>query len=135
MDPIADKLLVNSLLIVLLVRVESRPYQALVPLILVLIMIARDTIVDGLRLVAISQNKVLAANIFGKIKTVLQMIAIIMYLLNGWPFTNQMHDSAPPLVALIFMGAATFVSLLSGIIYVVQNRDVLKEHSSVEEKQ
>lgn len=133
MDPIADKLLVNSLLIVLLVRVESRPDQAIVPLILVLIMIARDTIVDGLRLVAISQSKVLAANIFGKMKTVLQMIAIIMFLLNGWPFTNQISDSAPPIVALIFMYAAAFVSLLSGIIYVMQNRDVLKETKTIEE--
>ncbi len=127
MDPIADKLLVNSVLIILAVRVSTRPFQAVIPLVFVVLMIARDTIVDGMRLVAVSQNKVLAANIFGKIKTVLQMVALILYLLNGWPFSNQVINSAPPIVAYILMALATIASLVSGIIYIVQNRNVLKE--------
>lgn len=127
MDPIADKLLVNSVLIILAIRSSTRPFQAVIPVVFVVLMIARDTIVDGMRLVAVSQNKVLAANIFGKVKTVLQMVALILYLLNGWPFSNQVINSAPPIVALILMSLATLASLVSGIIYLVQNRNVLKE--------
>ncbi len=127
MDPIADKLLVNSVLIILAVKSSTMPFQAVIPLVFVVLMIARDTIVDGMRLVAVSQNKVLAANIFGKIKTVLQMVALILYLLNGWPFSNQVISSAPPIFAYVLMALATLASLVSGIIYLVQNRNVLKE--------
>ncbi len=129
MDPIADKLLVNSVLIILAVKNSSMQYQAVIPVVFVILMIARDIVVDGFRLVAVSQNKVLAANIFGKIKTVLQMVAITLFLLNGWPFTNQIVDSAPPIIAYIFLILATIASLVSGIIYLVQNRNVLKEEA------
>ncbi|OQC50407.1 MAG: CDP-diacylglycerol--glycerol-3-phosphate 3-phosphatidyltransferase [Tenericutes bacterium ADurb.Bin024] len=128
MDPIADKLLVNSMLIILAVPHNAFVWQISIPVIFVVLMIARDTIVDGFRLVAASQNKVLAANIFGKIKTVLQMIAIVMFLLNDWPFSSQAGGgSSFPFVSMIVMGAATLVSLLSGFIYIFQNISVLKE--------
>ncbi len=128
MDPIADKLLVNSMLIILAVPHNAFVWQISIPVIFVVLMISRDTIVDGFRLVAASQNKVLAANIFGKIKTVLQMIAIVMFLLNDWPFSSQAGGgSSFPFVSMIVMGAATLVSLLSGFIYIFQNISVLKE--------
>lgn len=130
MDPIADKLLVNSLLIILIAPSSiNYPHQAAIPLIFVVLMIGRDIVVDGFRLVAASQNKVLAANIFGKVKTVLQMVAIILFLLNDFPFSNQMTDSAPPIVSLIILGLAALVSVLSGVIYIVQNRQVLKDNA------
>lgn len=131
MDPIADKLLVNSLLIILIA--PQFAYHQAVPLILVVLMIGRDIIVDGFRLVAANQNKVLAANIFGKIKTVLQMIAIVLYLLNDFPFSNQMTGSAPPFVSLIIMILATVASVTSGIIYIAKNRHVLSEETSADE--
>ncbi len=127
MDPIADKLLVNSLLIILISPLSEHTGQISIPLIFVVLMIGRDIVVDGFRLVAAAQNKVLAANIFGKMKTVLQMIAIIMYLLNDWPFSQQLSNPGFPYVSFIFMALATFVSLLSGIIYISQNISVLKE--------
>lgn len=130
MDPIADKLLVNSSLIILAVRLNSRPFQSPLPVAFVVIMIARDVIVDGMRLVAASQNKVMAANKFGKIKTVLQMIGIVMYFFNGWPLSDQRIDAAYPLLPLVVMFFATIVSLASGIIYIVQNRHVLKEEDA-----
>ncbi|MCH3976478.1 MAG: hypothetical protein LKE36_02585 [Bacilli bacterium] len=94
-------------------------------------MIARDLIVDVIRLIAASQNRILAANIFGKIKTVLQMVAIPLVLLNDWPFV--LFDGEVN-IALIVVYLATLASLLSGIIYVYQNRDVLREPNKHERK-
>lgn len=130
MDPIADKLLVNSLLIILLVPQATAAYgtpQMALPIIAVVVMIARDLVVDALRLIAASNNRVMAANIFGKLKTVLQMVAIGAVLLNDWPFS--LFDG-PVNVAEIIVYLAALASLLSGIIYVVQNRSVLKDHGN-----
>ena len=127
MDPIADKLLVNSVLIILVSPQAAYTNQISIPVIFVVLMIGRDIVVDGFRLVAAGQNKILAANIFGKLKTVLQMIAIVLYLLNDWPFTNQLTNASFPYVSFIFMALATFVSLLSGAIYIGQNISVIKE--------
>lgn len=134
MDPIADKLLVDGLLIILLVpsiTPADASIQMAIPVIATLIMIARDLIVDVIRLIAASQNRILAANIFGKIKTVLQMVAIPLVLLNDWPFV--LFDGEVN-VALIVVYLATLASLLSGIIYVYQNRDVLREPNKHERK-
>lgn len=125
MDPIADKLLVNSTLIILIFPQFAS--QISVWAILVVLMIGRDIVVDGFRLVAASQNKILAANIFGKAKTVLQMIAILMYLLNDWPFKLIYPNTTFPIVSFTFMVSATVVSLLSGVIYIAQNVEVLKD--------
>ena len=129
MDPIADKFLVNTLLIVLLVPGSTAAYnsnQLVMPVLPVIIMIARDLFVDGLRLIAVTQNKVLAANIFGKIKTVLQMVAIALFLLNDWPFALMYGDAG--YVSLVLIYLAALASLVSGIIYIVQNRGVFKEN-------
>ncbi len=121
MDPIADKLLVNSLFILL---VSYGPIK--IPVIIPLIMVSRDIIVDVMRMVAMEQGKVVAANIFGKIKTVSQMIALIFVLLNGWPLSLISSDVGYYFVmALCYFAMAT--SLISGIIYVVQNFSIIKE--------
>lgn len=59
---------------------------AVVPVVPVVIMIWRDTIVDGLRMNAAQKGKVVAAGFLGKLKTVTQMLAIIVILLNNLPF-------------------------------------------------
>lgn len=133
LDPIADKLLNDATMIFLLVPQLYAPMQrhdstALTVLaVCVIIMIGRDLVVDALRLIAVQKNIVIAANIFGKAKTVLQMIAIPMLLLNDWPF--RFFDNSWPealQVSNIFFYIATIASLLSGVIYVYQNRHVLK---------
>lgn len=126
MDPVADKMLVNSLLIVLLVKSAHSPSQMTIPLLAVIIMIARDLVVDGLRLVASERKIVLAANIFGKLKTVAQMIAISVVLLNDWPF-SLIYGTSFPYMATILIWVAAFFSLLSGVIYLAQNYQVLKD--------
>lgn len=139
LDPIADKLLNDAMMIFLLVPQAYAPEQRRDPvmltvlLICVVLMIARDLIVDALRLVAVKKNIVIAANIFGKAKTVLQMIAIPMLLLNDWPFHYLYPECPTHLEALQiscwFFYAATIMSVVSGVIYVYQNRNVFKEFS------
>lgn len=129
LDPVADKMLVNSMLVFMIF-----PWgflgegQLLMPAFAVIVMVVRDLVVDAIRFIAAQRGIVVAANIFGKLKTVFQMIAIPLVLLNGWPFSY--FDSSWPSycrIAMIFVYIATFFSLLSGIIYVYQNRHVLKE--------
>ena len=133
LDPVADKLLVTSMLIFLCAYHVIAPYAtlqtAIIPVWCVIIMVARDTVVDALRFIAAQKGVVIAANIFGKLKTVLQMVAISCVLLNDFPFhymypnnTNQYLT-----VTAFIVYAATFVSFMSGVIYVWQNRKAFLE--------
>ena len=135
LDPVADKLLINSLVIFLIAPNMFARYipESCQPVVsfnmwCAIILVARDIVVDALRFVAASKGKVIAANIFGKLKTVLEMVAIGVVLLNGFPF--RYFDASWPVglhIADILVHLATLASLLSGIIYVVQNRHVFKE--------
>lgn len=115
LDPIADKMLVNTVLILLV-------YSHNANVVAVLLMTARDLIVDGLRLTAASQGQVVSAGFYGKLKTVLQMVAIILLLLCNWPF-NYLHLP----VDQIMLWAATVISLYSGWIYFVKLKDYVLE--------
>ena len=132
LDPVADKLLVNSMLIILCVHYQLliKPEQYVIPVYCVIIMVSRDIIVDCLRFIAAKKNVVIAANIFGKAKTVAQMITIPLVLLNGWPFSyfdlSWGHLGNLRIVAF-FVYITTLLSLISGIIYVVSNWKVLKD--------
>jgi CDP-diacylglycerol--glycerol-3-phosphate 3-phosphatidyltransferase len=129
LDPIADKMLVDSLLIWLIIP-HFATGNLTISLWCVLVMIIRDLVVDALRFIAASKGVVLAANIFGKMKTVFQMVAIPLVLLNGWPFSYFDLSWNPALrIASFFVYAATLASFLSGMIYLWQNRKVLKEAS------
>lgn len=114
-DPIADKLLVNTMLILFAV-------SGVVPVVPVIVMIWRDTIVDGLRMNASAKGKVVAAGMMGKAKTVLQMFAIIFLLLNNLPFAFL---GLP--VDQILLWAAMVVSVASGIDYFMKLKDIVME--------
>lgn len=130
LDPVADKLLINSLVIFLVAPNIFAPYVSETQVVsfnvwCAIILVARDIVVDALRFIAAQKKIVIAANIFGKAKTVLQMVAITLVLLNGFPF--YYFDNAWPMglhIADFFVYLCTAVSLLSGIIYVWQNRQV-----------
>lgn len=135
LDPVADKLLVSSMLIFLCAPSVFAPYAALtqtafIPVWCVIIMVARDTVVDALRFIAAQKKVVIAANIFGKLKTVLQMIAIGAVLLNDFPFHYMYPENTNPYLSVtaFLVYLATLASLLSGIIYVIQNRKVFIEN-------
>ena len=134
LDPVADKLLINSLVIFLIAPSIFAPYipgelhQVGFNMWCAIILVARDIVVDALRFIAASKGKVISANIFGKLKTVLEMVAIGVVLLNGFPF--RYFDAGWPVglhIADFLVYLCTLASLLSGIIYVVQNRHVFKE--------
>ena len=87
LDPIADKMLINSMMVFLALNFVSLASHQRFAFFLVIIMIIRDLVVDGLRFMVAKKNVVVAANIFGKLKTVTQMVAIIVVFLNGFPFS------------------------------------------------
>lgn len=115
LDPIADKVLVNTLFIVLAV-------QGFIPVVAVLLMVWRDTMVDGIRMMASSKGEVISAGILGKIKTVAQMITIILVLLNNIPFE---FFRLP--VADFMVWFSTLVSVTSGYSYFVAAKDIIFE--------
>lgn len=133
-DPVADKLLINSLVIFLIAPSIFAPYVPNADTVLsfnmwcAMLLIVRDIIVDALRLIAAKKDIVIAANGFGKLKTVLQMIAIGGILLNGFPFNY--FDSGWPKglhIVDILVYLATAASLFSGAVYIVQNKHVLSD--------
>ena len=134
LDPVADKLLVNSLVIFLAAPSVFARYVPNGDSVItfnvwcVIILVARDIVVDALRFIGASKGKVIAANIFGKLKTVLEMVAIGAVLLNGFPF--RYFDAYWPAglhIADFLVYLATLASIVSGVIYVYQNRHVFKE--------
>jgi CDP-diacylglycerol--glycerol-3-phosphate 3-phosphatidyltransferase len=111
MDPLADKILVVAAL-VCLVQLGD------VPAWMVVIILAREFTVTGLRTAAAAQGIVLAAGTTGKIKTVLQMIASPALLLQNWPFR---YVDFP--FAQVMLWASLIMTVISGIEYFVQNRN------------
>ncbi len=112
LDPIADKILVISALLCLL---ELR----IIPSWSVIIVIAREFIVSGLRMSAASKNVVIAADKFGKMKTVLQMISIILMILSlTYSWANYYN------VALLFYYFSVILTVFSGCSYIIKNKNV-----------
>lgn len=139
LDPLADKFLVDSALILLCCRLDFASHIQVLPLFVVLF-VGRDLAMDGLRFIAASQGKVLAANIYGKVKTAIQMGLIPVLFLNGFPFsmlnvTNGLESWLSTrweytyILTNILVGISLFFSILSLIIYFVKNKNVLKEES------
>ena len=130
LDPIADKMLVNAMLIFFCVSWNGINGYVHIPVFCVILMVLRDLVVDTMRFVAAQKGKVMAANIFGKLKTVFQMVALPFFMLNDFPFS--FFDSSWPMwvrPSLILIYIATLMSLISGVIYVIQNFSVLKEET------
>lgn len=109
-DPIADKILVVSALACLM-------EIGVVPAWAVIIVIAREFIVSGLRMSAASQNVVIAADGFGKIKTVTQMVSITMLLLGLWGIWAT--------IAYILFYISVVLTFLSGVSYIIKYKDIL----------
>jgi CDP-diacylglycerol--glycerol-3-phosphate 3-phosphatidyltransferase len=121
LDPLADKLLTNSLLILLMITpvwLVATPILR-VPAWAVILMITRDLTVDGIRMIAVTEGKVLAANVFGKVKTFLQIFAIIFYLLNDALFASLSLPSGWS-VTEVTLYLAAIASLFSLINYLQQ---------------
>ena len=128
LDPIADKMLINSIMIFLCFNFVSLNNELTFPWICVVLMVIRDLVVDGLRFMAATKNVVLAANYWGKAKTVLQMVAISLVMLNGFPFSYFDANWLPYLHITDFICyLATIVSLIGGFVYLRDNKNVFDE--------
>ncbi len=121
-DPIADKILINSILICF-------AYWQMIPAFIPIIMVARDVAVDADKMVAASKGYVVPANVFGKLKTIVQMFAIIVIFfffngrinfINSFEYQLAQDDRAVWWgIQNLLMYVAAFLSVLSGIIYFI----------------
>ena len=111
MDPLADKLLVCSALICL---IELQK----IPAYMVIIIIAREFIISGFRLVAADNGVVIAASYWGKFKTTFQMIAVCLLIADV---------EALSLLTQIILWIAVILTVVSLIDYIIKNKDVMKE--------
>ena len=110
MDPLADKLLVCSSLICM---VELNRLEAWI----VIIIIAREFIISGFRLIAAENGVVIAANYWGKFKTTAQMIMIILLILN--------YDGIFHILARGFVWISLALTIISLLTYIMENKNVL----------
>ena len=114
MDPLADKLLVMSALICL-------SQVGDVPGWMVIVILGREFIITGMRQVAAAQGIVIAAGTTGKIKTITQMIAIPLLILENWPFSLFSFDLP---MDQIFLWIALVMTVVSGTEYIVKNKNL-----------
>ena len=112
-DAIADKMLVNSSLIILTA-------QGMVSPAITVIIVLRDTVVDTIKMIAGSKGKVVAAIKSGKIKTTFLMLGIIFTMCYNLPFELFNLDIASFLLVL-----ATIFAIISGIQYYIMNKDII----------
>lgn len=133
LDPVADKVLVAAALIVMLTRPAIfeisflEGWGTMVAGIFVAVILARELIVSGFRMVAAERKIVIAADKMGKIKTTCQDVAIAV-LLGSMDFLETQTGIVFAYIGLIFFAACTFFTILSGINYLVKNKQVLREN-------
>ena len=134
LDPIADKILVLSAMLIL---VEDNRLPAIIPI----IVLFREFIVSGYRLVAVEKGgKVIAASVWGKLKTVTQMLALILAFVdqNGFAqcFVGGLTGFAwwYNFITTILMSVSVVAAVLSGIDYIAKGKDLFKEEVKTDGK-
>ena len=113
LDAIADKILVNSVLIIL-------AYKGMLPIIVPVVTVLRDTFVDAIKMQAASKGKVVAAIKSGKLKTATLMIGTTLAFFYNLPF-----ELIPINVSDFLLLIATVLSVVSGIQYYLLNKELL----------
>lgn len=113
MDPLADKLLVSAALICFTA-------QGLIPAWIVVVIISREFIISGFRTIAVEKGVVIAAGKSGKLKTAVQMIMCILFIVN---FDNEIIN----VVEQVFMWLALILTVVSLTEYLYKNRKIITE--------
>lgn len=113
-DPLADKMLVLTVLVLMVSEHYLEPW-------VLIVILAREMTVTGFRVVAASQNIVIAANFLGKVKTNFQFALVIMLLVFGG--TTVLWLSV---ILKILIYATAFITIVSGAEYIIKNKHVLK---------
>ena len=133
LDPIADKVLVAAAFIFLLVRhgtltvLWQGDWVLVYAGVCVAVILARELIVSGFRMVAASAGLVLAADKVGKVKTTFQDISIAMLLFGADFFGIALASRILNGIGIVSLGVATALTIWSGVSYIVRNRAVFKE--------
>ncbi len=113
-DPLADKLLCSSAMIAL----TNVPGSVIsLPLVVVIIIIAREFMITGFRTLAVEKGVVIAASPWGKAKTISQMLMIILLLLNL---------DVLKILTVFIIAVATVLTVISAVDYLIKNKSVLK---------
>ena len=115
MDAIADKVLVNGVLIIL-------AYDKMLPLIVPVIIITRDIVVDSIKMASGSKGKVVAASWPGKIKTICMMIGVTLVFFYNMPFA---FIGSGIRIDYLFVYVATIMSIVSGCLYWNASKDLV----------
>ncbi len=137
LDPIADKILTSTVFFLIIADgTIPNPWGAII----VTIIIAREFMVSALRLLAANRGVVLAADIWGKAKTMVQMIALPMAILLSFFNTpslslNDTFVLVFEIITFVMLGIATVLTVVSGVNYLVKNKDCLKEDKKAEKKE
>lgn len=144
MDPLADKVMICSAFITLIERhmrnlssgdlpavfhIGNHPVYAKVEAWMVVIIVARELGITGLRLLAASKNVVLAAERYGKHKTISQIAAIIALLVmdaygEWWPWLHDLFSPWTPYFALLTLWLTVVLTATSGVLYLWRNRQI-----------
>ena len=114
-DAIADKILVNSVLIILAAQGFIHP---IIPVVIII----RDSVVNSIKMLAASKGKVVAAIKSGKIKTACLMVGIVLTLFYNLPF--ELWNIS---VAKVLLFIATILSIVSGVQYFTLNKHLIKD--------
>jgi len=117
MDPLADKMLTTAAFLALMTLGRASVWA-------VMIILTREFMVSGVRLVAASEGKVIAASKWGKMKTVFQMVAIIAALVLMLPFCPE---NTGILITQILVWLSAVITVISGAEYIIKNIDIFKE--------
>ena len=135
LDPIADKVLVSTAFIVLLTEpmaFQVTPFEncgLIVAGVCVAVILARELIVSGFRIIAAGKHLVLAADKLGKYKTTFQDVSIAL-LLACMPFLDKLAGRIVAYVGLACFVVCTLLTLISGVNYLVKNKEVLKDNKT-----
>lgn len=144
MDPLADKIMICSAFIALVERHMGAMARDQLPVIfyigdyavyakveawMVVIIVARELGITGLRLLAASKNVVLAAERYGKHKTISQIAAIIALLVmdaygGWWPWLHDFFSPWTPMFALLALWLTVVLTATSGVLYLWRNREL-----------
>lgn len=113
LDPLADKMLVDLAFLVLV-------YLSIVPIWVFAIILVRDLAIDGMRMMAARNKITISASFYGKLKTTIQMIALVVLLLN-----LILNQEVLYIVGMVILYVALALTVFSGIDYISKGRGLL----------
>ena len=135
LDPIADKVLVSTALILILTVPKVlnvlffEDWGTILAGVCVAVILARELIVSGFRMVAAERHLVLAADIFGKIKTTVSDVTIVVLLVSA-SFLDIKAGPIAAAIGVLGLVLSAILTVLSGANYLIKNKKVLKEEEN-----